>query len=165
MMEIIRSWLVGSTCAAMVVALAEGLMPQGAVRRIGRLTGGLVLLLAVTKPLIGLDPSALSLELTGEAEAWSGESTALEQTNDDLLKTIIAQRTGAYILDKAAALGATCQVVVTVGPTEEGGYPVPQAVTVSGDLTGQQCQLLTQTIAADLGIPPERQHYERGEEA
>ena len=163
MMEIIKGWLVGITCAAMVVALAEGLMPQGTVRKIGRLTGGLVLLLAIIRPLLSLDPAALSTEFMGETEAWSGTAACLDQTNDDLLKTIIAQRTGAYILDKAAALGATCQVVVTVGPLEEGGYPSPQAVTVSGELTRQQRQMLTQTITADLGIPAERQTYERGD--
>ena len=163
MMELIKSWLVGITCAAMVVALADGLMPQGAVRKIGRLTGGLVLLLAITRPLLTLDPAALAMDWTGETAAWSEESEALEQTNEDLLKTIIAQRTGAYILDKAAALGVTCQVVVTVGPSEEGEYPVPQAVTVTGNFSRQQRQMLTQTIAADLGIPADRQTYEEGD--
>ena len=163
MMEVIKSWLVGITCAAMVVTLAEGLMPEGTVRKIGRLTGGLVLLLAVTRPLISLDPAALTEMLGGDVQSWSGEEATLEQANEDLMKTIIAERTGAYILDKAAALGVSCQVVVTVGPLEEGGYPVPQAVTVSGELTRQQCQMLTQTIAADLGIPADRQTYERGD--
>ena len=99
MMEVIKSWLVGITCAAMVVALAEGLMPEGTVRKIGRLTGGLVLLLAVTRPLISLDPAALTEMLGGDVQSWSGEEATLEQANEDLMKTIIAERTGAYILD------------------------------------------------------------------
>ena len=41
MLELIRQWLVGITCAAMVVALAEGLTPPGTIRKIGKLTGGL----------------------------------------------------------------------------------------------------------------------------
>ena len=40
MLELIRQWLVGITCAAMVVALAEGLTPPGTIRKIGKLTGG-----------------------------------------------------------------------------------------------------------------------------
>ena len=40
MLELIRQWLVGITCAAMIAALAEGLAPPGAVRKVGRFTGG-----------------------------------------------------------------------------------------------------------------------------
>ncbi len=40
MLELIRHWLVGITCAAMLVALAESLIPAGSIRRIARLTGG-----------------------------------------------------------------------------------------------------------------------------
>ena len=47
MIELIRDWLVGITCGAIIVALADGLSPSGTVRKIGRLTGSLVLVLAM----------------------------------------------------------------------------------------------------------------------
>ena len=47
MLELIRQWLLGITAAAMLVALAEALCPDGNIRGILRLTGGLVLLAAL----------------------------------------------------------------------------------------------------------------------
>ena len=44
-MEIIRTWLLSVTVSAMVIAAAEALMPAGAVKRVGKLTGGLILVL------------------------------------------------------------------------------------------------------------------------
>ena len=40
-----RTYLMGVVSAAMVVALAQALTPEGAVKKIGRLVGGIVLLL------------------------------------------------------------------------------------------------------------------------
>ena len=52
MMELLRQWLVGVTCAAMIIALADSLTPSGTVRKVGKLVGGLVLLLAVLQPVL-----------------------------------------------------------------------------------------------------------------
>ena len=45
-MGVVRSWLLGVTAAALVVALAETLAPEGSVKKVCRLAGGLALLLA-----------------------------------------------------------------------------------------------------------------------
>ena len=74
MLELIRHWLVGITCAAMLVALAESLIPAGSIRRIARLTGGLVLLAAILNPLLKLDTTALTRALTGVG--WARAHTA-----------------------------------------------------------------------------------------
>ena len=50
MMGAARSWLLGVTAAALAVALAQALTPEGTVKKVGRLVGGMVLLLAVAKP-------------------------------------------------------------------------------------------------------------------
>ena len=36
MMELLRRWLVGVTCAAMIIALADSLTPSGTVRKVVR---------------------------------------------------------------------------------------------------------------------------------
>ena len=164
-MEWMKDWLMGVACAALIVALAQRLAPSGAAGKLGRLTGGLVLLLAAIQPVIQVDPAALLAGAGEYGQAWSAQAPSLDQTNGQLLKTIIAQRTGAYILDKAAGLGAACQVTVTVGEQTEDSYPLPEAVVITGALTAEQQAALTQQIAADLGIPPERQTYERGDGA
>ena len=142
MLELIRHWLVGITCAAMLVALAESLIPAGSIRRIARLTGGLVLLAAILNPLLKLDTT--------------------EEENEILMKDIIEEQSGAYIQDKAAALGIDCQVTVEADGEEE--WPIPQSVTVMGSLTAEQQEALERTIEEDFAIPAERQRYESGDE-
>ena len=159
MMELIRSWLVGITCAAMVVALAESLAPPGAVRKVGRLTGGLVLLLAVLRPVMSLDMADFSGLLAEYRLEAAGYSDLLTQENENLMKAIIAEETGAYILDKAAALGIdNCEVQVEVAGQGE-GYPIPESITVLGSLSDEQRLALTRRIETDLAIMEQRQTY------
>lgn len=161
MIEMIRSWLVGITCAAMIVALAESLSPAGAVHKVGQLTGGLVLLLAILRPVATLDMGDLSGILAQYRVEAAGYSTLLDDENERLTKAIIEEETGAYILDKAAALGIEdCTVTVAVA---DGEQPVPEAVTVMGSLTESQRRALSRQIEADLAIPEDRQTY-RGED-
>lgn len=163
-MELIRSWLLGLTGAAMITALAEALTPPGTVRKIGRLTGGLVLLLAMVQPVLQLDEGTLARSLAQYRVDLSAYDGTLEAGNETLAKGIIAEQSGAYILDKAAALGITCPLEVEVETeTAEGGWPVPCHVTIRGGLTGGEQEALTRQITADFAIPAERQTYESGE--
>jgi len=162
MLELIRHWLVGITCAAMLVALAESLIPAGSIRRIARLTGGLVLLAAILNPLLKLDTTALTRALTEYKLELSAYSADLEEENEILMKDIIEEQSGAYIQDKAAALGIDCQVTVEADGEEE--WPIPQSVTVMGSLTAEQQEALERTIEEDFAIPAERQRYESGDE-
>ncbi len=162
MLELIRQWLIGITCSAMIVALAEALAPPGAVRKAGQLTGGLVLLVAVLQPLVHLDPAALTRSLTEYKLDLSLYDTTLEEENGILMKSIIEEQSAAYIQDKAAQLGIPCQVRVEAEGEE---WPVPQTVTIAGTLTPDQRAALSRQIEADFAIPEERQCYESGDAA
>ena len=144
MLELIRQWLVGITCAAMVVALAEGLTPPGTIRKIGKLTGGLVLLVSILQPVVELDPAALTRSLTEYKLELGAYSAQLEEENGELMKSIIEEQSAAYILDKAAQQGIAWQV--TVQAAGEGEWPVPETVTVQGTLTGEQREALEEEI-------------------
>ena len=158
-MELLRQWLTGVTCAAIIVALADSLMAGWTVRRIGRLAGGLLLLAAVVKPVLEVDLTVLSAaSLRLEAEAVP----AAEEAGLDLMKSIIGEETGAYILDKAAELGISCQEVRVTCAVEENGVPYPASVVLVGDLTEEEQARLSRRIEADLAIPAERQSYEKG---
>ena len=160
MLELIRQWLLGITAAAMLVALAEALCPDGNIRGILRLTGGLVLLTAVLTPLLRLDTEALGRALTEYRLELDGAAARLEEENETLMRDIIEEQAAAYIQDKAAGLGITCLAAVEA---EGGGdWPVPTAVTVTGALTAEQRETLTRTIEADFAVPAERQTYESG---
>lgn len=157
-MEQIGTWLVGVTCAAVVVAAAESLTPQGTIKKIGRLTGGLVLLLAMLQPLAGwrgLDLGDWLEDYQSRVEGYSGR---LEEENQNLMEQIIVEETGAYIVDKAAQLDLVCTVRVTTETGKE-GVPIPVSAEIRGPYTAQQREELTRIIADELGIPEERQSY------
>lgn len=162
MMELLKQWLVGITCAAMIVALADSLTPKGTVKKIGHIAGGLLLLLAVVKPLMEVDFSALAVA-TVSLEGVEVVYDDWEKTNTELMKTIIGEKTGAYILDKAEELGADCTGVAVECAVGEEDVPYPSAVTVTGAMTQAQWDALARTIEADLAIPRERQTYESGD--
>ena len=65
MMELLGKWLIGVTAAAILCALADSLMPDGGVRRVGKLALGLVMLAAILRPLA-------RLEVSSPAEPWEG---------------------------------------------------------------------------------------------
>lgn len=160
MMDMIRTWLLGVTAAAMIVALADSLAPEGAVKKIGKLAGGLLMVVAILQPLVGLDYGAMAAELANNRLQAEGYSTALETENERLIKTIIEERTGAYIQDKAAELDAACTAEVTC-QADENGNLYPALVVIRGELTQAQMDALSRTIEGELAIPAGNQRYER----
>jgi len=154
-MELLKNWLLGVTAASLAVALAQAMTPEGSVKKVGRLVGGLVLLLAVAKPLLTLDPGALAVT----AAAYEGASVQdPEKAGEETMKTLIARKTGAYIEDKGRALGCRCTARVTV-ETDENGWPVPWQAEIAGQWTGRQREELSRAIAEELEIPAERQTF------
>ena len=154
MLEAIHQWIFGVTCAAMLVAAAQSLMPKGPVGRIGRITGG---------PVVQLDEEALARALS-EYRLPQEQTQALAAADAALFQSLIVEGTSAYISEQAQNLGITCTVSVETR-TGEDGYPVPWAVTVTGPLTGEEREALTRRLEADLAIPEERQSYQTEEES
>ena len=143
MMDTAREWLLGVTAAAILAALAEGLMQEGGPKRVGRLVCGLVLLAAVFRP---------AAELTLPAEGGlSGYSAQIEEKADrlrtdtnDWMKLVIEEQCAAYVMDKA-------------------GVFLPWRCSVTGDLAQEEQEQLVREIQSDLDIPAQRQEYIREE--
>ena len=66
--------------------------------------------------------------------------------------TIIAEKTAAYIWDKADELGLSCTVEVTVA-VGESGIPLPDTAVITGPYSGELAAL----IQEEVGIPAEKQ--------
>ena len=100
MIGALREWLLSVTAAAILCALAQGLIPPGPVRRVGRLTAGLVMAAALLSPLASLK----GVEPEEWLESWQPQEEVqeLEQQRDETMKTIIEEECSAYIVDKAA---------------------------------------------------------------
>ena len=160
MTELIRQWIISVTCAAMITAVIQPLLPKGGTGAAGRLAGGLLLLIATVQPLVGLDYDSLAQSMTQLRLEQSTSSQELAEINSGLLEELIEEQTQSYILDKAQELGVTCQVTVTCERRDE-GIPFPRSVIVSGSFTQEQADRLSQIIEADLAIPADAQTYER----
>ncbi|HIY72353.1 MAG TPA: stage III sporulation protein AF, partial [Candidatus Intestinimonas merdavium] len=116
---------------------------------------------AVVKPVLEVDLTALS----ASSVRMGVESVpAAEEAGLDLMKSIIGEETGAYILDKAAELGIPCQEVRVTCAVEENGVPYPESVVLVGPMSWEEREMLSRRIEADLAIPAERQTYESGGE-
>ena len=159
-MDFLRNWLVGITAAAIVLALADGLMPEGSVKRIGKFAGGLLMMLAIIRPVLSLDYDVLAGSIADYRYEVQEYSTSLEVENERLKKIIIEDRTGAYIRDKAVELGISCTVSVQCR-VDENDQLYPASVTVCGDMTQKQMEELMRMIEMDIAIPSEQQKFER----
>ena len=156
-MTFLREWLLGVTAAALAIALAQSLTPEGTVKKVGKLVGGLVLLLAVVKPIAQVDPAAL----TGLWTASGYETQAAAQRSEEVLKILIAQKTGAYIVDKGQSLGCRVTEAQVTVAGDDSGWPIPWSVVVKGDWTLEQKEELSRTITEELAIPSARQLFQK----
>lgn len=157
-MGAVRGWLLTVIGASLICALADALMPPGAVRRVGRLVCGLVLLGAILSPLTQLDLSSGQRWLEDYLASLEAREEDLTETVNSQMKVIIEQEYAAYIVDKAARLGVACSVQVECALSEEGLY-LPARVRVSGALTEKERAQIAQIIQEDLGVPQSEQLY------
>ena len=154
MMGAVGRWLTAVISVSLLCAMAGALMPQGAVKQVGRLVCGLVLLAAILSPLRELDVDAGRQWLDGYLDSTGQWEAALKETVNRQMKTIIEEECAAYIVDKAAQLGLRCTLRVECRETEEGLY-LPVRAEVRGPLSDSGRTRLIRLIAEDLGVPEE----------
>ena len=152
MIGAVREWLSAVVAVAMLLTVAQTLMPEGTVRKIASFTGGLILLVALLQPVLGADLSRLDLDPDAYAAAIQERQAELEAAGSTELTERIETQTAAYISDKADALGLTVTVRVVTRPGE-GGVPVPW----SAEVTGPRSEALAAYMEQKLGIPRGRQ--------
>lgn len=155
MMEAVRGWLLTVISVSLLCAVASALMPPGAVRRVGKLVCGLVLLAAVLSPAGEVDTDVGRRWLEDYFAGLGRRTEELEETVDSQMKHIIEQECAAYIVDKAAQMGMECSARVECRAGEEGVY-LPVRTEVSGSLTEEDRARLFQIVQEDLGIPKDR---------
>lgn len=136
-------------CAALLCALVSGL--GGGAGEGRKVLSGLFLALVILGRFGALDKDDLVPEFSraaADAEAVVAEGEAQAER---MKFSLITRSCEAYILDKAAELGASVTVSVTLSP--ESGLPDSAAIT--GQLTPLQRQRLAGEITQALGIEKE----------
>lgn len=152
MMEAVRAWLTSVVLVSVLLSAAQSLIPPGTLRKAAGFTGGLILLLVLLQPVLGADLDRLEVDLSAYQAAVEARQAELTEAQTEAMAAIIAERTEAYIWDKAGELGVevTARVETRTG---EDGVPVPW----SAELTGARSQELAAYLETELGIPAERQ--------
>jgi len=150
----VRQWLLGVVLTAFAAALARQLAPGGREGAAVRLVGGLLLTLALLRPLAGADWSGLAVETGGFRLQAEEQARAYREMQLQEFSAVIAEKTEAYIWYKAYQLGldVTAEVAVAAG---ESGIPLPESVTLAGPYS----PALAAAIEEGVGIPVERQYW------
>ena len=105
MIDALRTWLTSVIMVAMLLSLVQVLIPKGSVQQIASFTGGLILLLALLRPLLGMELSELLPDLQQYQEEIRQRREELEAVEAGYWEQSIAEKTQAYISDKGAQMG------------------------------------------------------------
>ena len=151
-MELIRSWLASVVMVSMLLGVVRLLTPKGSVQKIASFTGGLILLLALLQPLVEVELTELIPDVEVYREEVGERRDELAKEEEKHLEQGIAERTAAYISDKAEAMGAEVSVQVKTDLSPE-GVPFPVEAELAGDYSPE----LAEYIERELGIPAEGQ--------
>ena len=111
-MTFLRSWLLSVTACAVLISIAQQLANDGAMKKIVRFVGGMVLMLAMLRPLLSLSFDLPALDGESYREAVEALKETLSAEQEDALRERIAAQTQAYIEDKAASLGLNVRAEV-----------------------------------------------------
>lgn len=152
MMAAVREWLTAITAVTLLLSVAQLLTPEGTLREIVSFIGGLILLMVLLRPLLGVELADIPLELSSYQAELTQRQDELERQQTETLTARIEAKTEAYILDKARNMGLTLTVRVTAEPNGD-GVPVPVRV----ELTGQRSGALASWLETELGLPAEGQ--------
>ncbi len=150
MLGYLQSWITSIVAFAVIMALALALTPDGQARKTVRFCCGLVMILLLLRPAYGQAP---------EWEALLPETDIPQTAGSTALKELIEQRTSAYIVNKAQALGL--EVTARVVCDEEGAIPVPAYAVIRCDDPDAARSALETVLAQELDIGESRQRYER----
>ena len=113
-----------------------------------------ILLLAVVQPLLRVRWEELTWRYETYQREMDRQTEAYQAAYADSLSGDIADRTAAYISEKAASLGIDCRVQVEV--RTEDGLPLPYGAS----LDVERDQVLSDYMAQELGIPASRQSWQ-----
>ena len=153
MIQAVREWLLSIIMVSFLISLLRVLLPEGNLRKIGAFTGSLVLLSAILRPLVRLEPEWPAWDMAAYESEIAERMDELNGRRADAFRAQVADASAEMIQQKAAELGASVSAAVTVRTENE--TPLPWSVTLDGAWNAA----LSEWIRVALDIPPERQEW------
>ncbi len=156
-MDFIRTYMLQITAAAIICGILTGILgKKGLLGTTVKLLAGIFMVLAVLAPWVNFHFDSLESFMDGISFDASSAVADGEYSAMNAMKTIIKDRTEAYILDKASTLGAQLKADVSLSSDE---MPAPIGVTISGQISPYAKSVLSAYIVDDLGIKLEDQKW------
>ena len=151
----IREYLLTITVAAIFCgAIRDFFRKKSAYWAIINLITGIFMAITVLSPFLNFRLDSLTDYMDHFSwEANQASAAGIEESRKER-DAIIIRKTEAYILDKAAYLGADLSAQVTLS---NGEPPVPQTVTIRGAVSPFLKSTLEDYISSQLGIAKENQ--------
>lgn len=153
----IRQYLIRVTATAIICGIVTAITgKKGSIPVMIRVMSALLLATVLIAPIVKLrlpEFSDLRDQLRIEGDAFVEEGML---SSREALAAIIKRETEAYILDKAASVGA--DITVSVSLTED-TLPAPKSVQIIGQVSPYGKTWLQQKISEELGIPLEEQKW------
>ncbi len=160
MLDVLRDWIVGIAAAAFLTAIAQAVCPEGTVKRVTRMAGGLVLILAVVRPLLRVQPVDLTQTQTQYDVMVQEETERAGRAGDRMVQQLIEEKTAAYILTEVQTRKLSLAVSVRAEASQDGSYPLPYSVRLRGSVSAAERASLSDWIDQTVGIPAARQKWE-----
>ena len=151
MIDAVREWIRSIVMVTMLLSVGQAMVPEGQIRKIFSFSGGLVLVIVLLHPVLGLEGSVLIEPLEVYERQIFKQKEELEQMVRAEQETIIEENLTAYISDKAEALEEGGSVRIRAETAEDG------TVILSAELVGEPSESLAEYLEQELGIPRERQ--------
>ena len=95
MIGALREWLTSIVVVTLLLSVAQALVPEGNIRRVASFLGGLILLLAMLRPVLGADLERLRLNFDGYEQELRQVREELSASYDAGLAERIEERTAA----------------------------------------------------------------------
>lgn len=156
MIAALREWLLCVTCAALLSAAAEALMQDSAVKAVGKLVCGLLLIFAVLHPLKE-NATDLTQNWAYHRLQLEEETLRLQSRTEEQMKQVIEAKMSAYSMDKAAQSAIECEIKVYCQMAD--GVFLPQSAQITGVNSGEDMARVAAILTQELGIEPEQVNF------
>ena len=153
-MTFLTKWLLSIIGTTFLIAIAEALMPDQKVREVGRLVGGLLLLLALLNPLLQFRLGEWDLSVDDYFSQVEEKENTYRQQQTDSFEALIKEECETYIVTAAEELGLTVSAQIETAFDENGTVQL-----TSVRLNIPYHAALSARIEEDLGLGAAQQNW------
>lgn len=154
----VQNWIRGLIAASAFAAVCRQLTPDGPVKKVTALACGVMLLATMFSPLLHADRAVFSYALSDYRQTVDGLTEEMDAREKHLLRAYIEDQTSAYILDEAQKMGLDIEMIELHTKWGDESW-IPYEVYLHADASEEQKRRLMFLLDTELGIPPERQHW------